>query len=307
MNVTYKLWEGSWRDDAVLPPNDPQSRYADPARVREIGHQGKYYSVPGAHICEPSPQRTPFIFQAGTSRAGKVFAAKHAEAVFLGGSTPELVRKQVDDIRAQAEKLGRDSRSVKVIAATLVIVAETDEAAGAKFQDLHKYGNGEGALALFGGFTGYDLDKYSDDQDVRFGSEPAVQTFANNWASTVPGSEGLKWNKKTIADYLMVGGMGNKIIGSPKTVADELERWVEVADVDGFNFKFATIPGTFDDIVELLVPELRRRGIFWDDYPVKGATIRETLTGAGNSRLPADHPGSQYTWGAGEDVPKYAE
>lgn len=305
MDVVYKLWEGSWRDDAVLSPDDPQGRYADPARIREIQHKGKYYSVPGAHVCEPSPQRTPYIFQAGTSKAGKAFAAKHAEAVFLGGSTPELVRKSVDDIRRQATEHGRDGRSLKFIAAVLVIVAETDEAAEAKFQQLVQYGNREGSLALFGGFSGYDLDKYADDQDVRFGDEPAVQTLVNNWAATVPRRDGLKWTKKTIADYLMVGGMGVKIIGSVKTVADELERWSEVADVDGFNFKFATMPGTFDDIVDLLVPELRRRGLFWQDYAVKGGTIREHLTGAGNVRLPKDHPGSAYAWRAGEESPRY--
>ncbi|KAF4973208.1 hypothetical protein FSARC_460 [Fusarium sarcochroum] len=305
MQVVYKLWESSWRDDAVLGPDDPQHRYADPTRVREIGHDGKYYRVPGAHICEPSPQRTPYIFQAGTSRAGIAFAAKHAEAVFLGGSEPELVRKQVDKIRQQAVEQGRSADSVKIVAATLVIVAETDEAAQAKYNLYRQYGNGEGALALFGGFSGYDLDKYADDQDVRFGDEPAVQTFVNNWAATVPGTDGLKWNKKTIADFLKVGGMGNRIIGSVKTVADELERWVEVADVDGFNFKFATIPGTFDDIVDLLVPELRRRGLFWEDYPVKGGTFRESLNGEGNSRLPSDHPGAEYAWRAGEDAPAY--
>lgn len=202
MQVVYKLWEGSWRDDAVLPPGDATSHYADLARVRETGHQGKNYRVPDAHICEPSPQRTPFIFQAGTSRAGKAFAAKHAEAVFLGGSTPELVRKQVDDIRQQAVVQGRDPQSVKIIAATLIIVADTDEAAEQKFQEYNKYSNSEGAVALFGGFSGYNLDKYGDDQDVRFGDEPAVQTLVKGWAATVPNTDGLKWTKKTIGDYL---------------------------------------------------------------------------------------------------------
>lgn len=306
LNVVYKLWEGSWRDDAVLPPGGLGSHYADPKLIRQINHKGKYFNVPGPHICEPSPQRTPFIFQAGTSRAGKAFAAKHAEAVFLGGHTPELVRKAVDDIRQQANEQGRDGRSLKFIAAVLVIVAETDEAAQAKFQEMVKYGNREGALALFGGFSGYDLSKYDDDQDVRFGNEPAVQTLVNNWAATVPGTKDLKWNKKTIAEYLVVGGMGVKIIGSPKTVADELERWSTVADVDGFNFKVATMPGTFDDIIELLLPELRRRGLFWEDYEVKGGTVRETLTGiVGNKKLPADHPGAKYAWKAGEEVPAY--
>lgn len=182
----------------------------------------------------------------------------------------------------------------------LVIVADTDEAAQAKFQSLVEHGNREGALALFGGFSGYDLSKYADDEDMRFGNEPAVQTLVNNWAATVPGSENLKWNKKTIAEYLVVGGMGVKIIGSVTTVANELQRWVDVADVDGFNFKFATMPGTFDDIVNLLVPELRRRGLFWDEYEVQGGTMREMFTGKGKG-LASDHPGAAYTWKAGQE------
>ena len=142
---------------------------------------------------------------------------------------------------------------------------------------------------------------------MRFGDEPAVQTLVKSWASTVPGTDGLKWNKKTIADFLKVGGMGNRIIGSVKTVADELERWVSVADVDGFNFKYATIPGTFDDIAKLLVPELQRRGLFWEDYATKNATFREILTGPGNARVRDDHPGAGYSWRAGEERPSYAK
>ncbi|KAK2809107.1 hypothetical protein FQN50_004161 [Emmonsiellopsis sp. PD_5] len=304
LHVTYKLWEGSWRDGAVTRS---QEGYADPKGVRQINHEGKYFKVPGPHLTEPSPQRTPFILQAGTSTAGKAFAAKHAEAIFLNGQIPELVRPSVESIRKQAAEFGRNPNDIKIITGVLVIVGETDEAAQAKFDELAKYGDKEGALALFGGWSGFDLSKYGEEEDFRFTGPPAVRSMANHWASTVPGTEGKKWDRRTISEYLVVGGNGAKIIGSPKTVADELERWVEVADVDGFNFSYATIPGTFDDIIEFLLPELRRRGIFWDDYAVKGGTLRENIYGQqGQTRLRETHPGAQYFWKEGEEVPKYA-
>lgn len=306
LNVTYQLWEGSWRDDAVNTTKDGVSGYADPRAVRQINHRGKYFNVPGPHLCEPSPQRTPFLLQAGTSTAGKAFAAKHAEAIFLGGQKPELIRPSVDSIRQQAQALGRDPSSIKIVAGALVIVAETDQAAQDKFDELAKYGDPEGALALFGGWSGYDLSKYADDEDFRFVEQPAIRSMVNHWASTVPGTEGKKWDKKTIAEYLRMGGNGAKIIGSAQTVADELECWVEVGDVDGFNLSYASIPETFDDIIEYLIPELQRRGIFHTEYAVKGGTFRENIyEQEGHSRLPESHPGAKYFWREGEDVPSY--
>jgi FMN-dependent oxidoreductase (nitrilotriacetate monooxygenase family) len=306
LDVTYKLWEGSWRDDAVSAA--PEGSYADPKAVRQINHKGEYFTVPGPHICEPSPQRTPFLFQAGTSSAGKKFAATHAEAIFLNGHTAELVRPSVDSIRKQARDLGRDPESIKIVAGVLVIVAKTDEEARAKFDLLASYGDREGALALFGGWSGYDLGKYSDDEDFRFldTAPPAVRSMVNHWATASP--TGTKWNKKTIAEHLILGGNGAKIIGSPKTVADELERWVEIADIDGFNFSYASVPNTFDDMIEYLLPELKTRGLFWNDYSVPGGTLRENYLGEkGHSRLSDTHPGAKYFWKAGEETPKYAK
>ncbi|MCJ1242069.1 hypothetical protein MMC14_010076 [Varicellaria rhodocarpa] len=306
LHVTYKLWEGSWRDDAVTA--GPKNSYADPKGVRQINHRGNYFNVPGPHICEPSRQRTPFLFQAGTSTAGKKFAATHAEAIFLNGHTAELVRPSVDSIRKQAAEYGRDPQSIKIVAGLLVVVGESNEAAEAKYQELAGYGDREGALALFGGWSGYDLSKYGDDEDFRFvaNAPPAVRSMVNHWASTSP--KGMTWNKKTIAEHLILGGNGAKVIGSAKFVADELERWVKVSDVDGFNFSYATNPGTFDDIIKYLLPELRARGLFWEDYAVPAGTLRENYLGVkGENRLSKGHPGSKYFWKAGEEIPAYAK
>ncbi len=149
-----KLWEGSWRDDAAVR-DEVSGQFAVPGRVREIHHKGKYFNVPGPHICEPSPQRTPLLFQAGTSKAGTDFGAKHGEAIFLGGQTPQKVRESVNSLRQTAkEKFGRDPSHLKMIAGMTIIIDETDEKAANKRNDFLSYGDREGALALFGGWTG---------------------------------------------------------------------------------------------------------------------------------------------------------
>lgn len=149
----YKLWQSSWRDDAVKLDRK-SGIYTDPALVRQIDHKGRYYTVPGPHICQPSPQRTPLLLQAGTSKAGKAFASQHAEAIFVAGHSPVVVKKNIADIRAQAEEYGRDPRSIKFLALICPIIGRTEEEANAKFRDLQQYGDVDGALALFGGWTG---------------------------------------------------------------------------------------------------------------------------------------------------------
>jgi FMN-dependent oxidoreductase (nitrilotriacetate monooxygenase family) len=299
MDVVYKLWESSWRDDAVVK-DVARDAYALPERVREINHKGKYYTVPGPHLCEPSPQRTPFIFQAGTSKSGKLFGAKHAEAIFVHAQLPEKLAPSVRDIRQTAkEQFGRDPSNIKIIAGVLVITAPTDEEARAKHAELLSYGNKEGALALFGGWTGYDLSSYSDDEDFRFVKETAVRSIVSHWADTVPGSNNEPWTKARIAKHLLLGGNGATIVGGPKTVVDELVRWVDVADIDGFNLQYAISPGTFEDIVEYIIPELQARGLFHTEYEKPGATARESFLG--QARLLTDHYGSQFRWKAEGD------
>ncbi|KAH6647131.1 luciferase-like domain-containing protein [Truncatella angustata] len=302
MEVLYKLWEGSFRDDAVIEDRD-SGVYIASDGVRQIHHKGKYFEVPGPHFCEPSPQRTPFLFQAGVSEAGNGFGGKHGEAIFIGGQTPEVVQKTVANIRDVAAKEGRDPGHIKVVLGIQVIVAATDEEAYAKRDEYLKYADSEGALALFGGWTGVDLSGYADDEDFRVSDSPRIQSIIKRWAATVPGTDNLPWTKQRIIEYLSVGGLQAKVIGSPKTVADELEKWIEISDVDGFNLAHITNPGTFEDIIEYLIPELQQRGVFRTSVEKEGATAREAYIGT--KRLPEDHPGSQFKWRAGEKIPRY--
>ncbi|EFX02348.1 xenobiotic compound family monooxygenase [Grosmannia clavigera kw1407] len=302
MDVLYKLWEGSFRDDAVVADRETGVYIATDA-VRPIHHKGKYFSVPGPHFCEPSPQRTPFLFQAGVSEAGNGFGGKHGEAIFIGGQEPEGIKTTVDNIRSIAAAEGRNPDHIKVIVSIHITVAATDEEALAKRADILKYADTEGALALFGGWTGVDLSTFNDDDDFRLSDSPRVRSIVRRWAATVPGTENLPWTKRRIVEYLGLGGMGGKVVGGPATVADELERWADVSGVDGFNLSHATNPGSFEDIAEFLLPELRRRGRFRNGVQKEGATAREVFLGT--TRLPEDHPGSRYKWCAGEKKPQY--
>jgi hypothetical protein len=178
---------------------------------------------------------------------------------------------------------------------------------GAKSGEFRSYGDREGVLTLFGGWTGIDISKYSDDEDFRFIGLPVVHSVVSGWAATVPGGDKLKWNKSRIVDYLMLGVLGAKIVGSPKTVVDELERWVEVADIDGFNMSHIANPDSFEDIIELVIPELQRRALFRKEVEkeLEGATVRQGFLGAGNKWLLPDHPGRKFRWVAGEEKSVY--
>ena len=171
----YKLFESSWRDDAVVLDHE-KAIYTYPDRVREINHKGKFFQVPGPHICQPSPQRTPLLLQAGTSKAGKRFAAQHAEAVFVSVHSPAAVAKSIAEIRHMAEAdFGRDPKNIKFLAKFCPIVGRTEDEARKKFEDYSQYASNEGALALLGGWTGIDFGQYGDDDELRQVGTNAVQ------------------------------------------------------------------------------------------------------------------------------------
>jgi FMN-dependent oxidoreductase (nitrilotriacetate monooxygenase family) len=288
MEVLYKLWESSWEDDAVVR-DKRRGIYVDPAKVHAIGHHGKYFNVPDAFIAEPSMQRTPVLFQAGASSRGQQFAATHAEGVFVHGTRPEIIAPLIANTRAQAAQLGRDPRSIKAFAVMTIVAAPTDEEAQAKYRSLVDFVDYDGAMVQLSGPVGIDLSTFDPDLPLRDIPSNGAQFAAKSFSSADPDRE---WTLRQIAEYIGVGGFGPTVVGSPTTIVNELERWVEVADLDGFNIAYAIRPGSFVDIVELVVPEMRRRGLMRPSY--EGRTLREHLYGLGQQRLRADHPGSRF-------------
>ncbi|KAH9826922.1 Nitrilotriacetate monooxygenase component A/pristinamycin IIA synthase subunit A, partial [Teratosphaeria destructans] len=205
MEVVYKLLEGSWEDDAV-EADKKTGVYANPEKVHKINHKGKYYKCAGPNLVAPTPQRTPFLLQAGASKAGKTFAATHTEAMFLPGMIPSKTKEIIDSTRSLLRDLGRAEDSIKFIAGIFIVVDETDEKAQAKFQDLLQYADLEGTAALFGGWSGTDLSTFSDDEDFAFSGPAGIQSLISSWTATVPGTAGLKWTKKTVLQHLALSG-----------------------------------------------------------------------------------------------------
>ncbi|CAJ2513108.1 Uu.00g012270.m01.CDS01 [Anthostomella pinea] len=298
MRVVYKLLESSWRDDAVQLDRE-KGIYTAPELVRNIKHNGKFFTVPGPHICQPSPQRTPVILQAGTSKAGKQFAAQHAEGIFVSSHAPEVCARNIAEIRSTAEKqYGRDPTDIKVLALVTPILGETEQEAQEKLAEYRKYASHDGALALFGGWTGIDLSKYGDEEELRHVESNAVKSTVEAYARFSPGTS--KWTKHIIAEHVSIGGNGPVLVGTASQVADGLETWVREADVDGFNLAYALFPQSFKDIIKLLLPELRQRGLFWDDYEVPAGTYRENFyRRAGQTGPPAEHVAASFRWKKG--------
>jgi FMN-dependent oxidoreductase (nitrilotriacetate monooxygenase family) len=257
--------------------------------VHPIEHHGRYFDVPGIALTEPSPQRSPVIFQAGASPRGRRFAAAHAEGIFVTATRPEILAKSIAATRQAAEELGRDPRSIKFFTLMTVITAPTDEEARAKYRDYAQYVSLEGALTLYGGWSGLELSTMDPDQPLRYAETEAVRSAVEAFTTVDPDRD---WTPRDIAHWIGIGGMGVVVVGSPATVADEMQRWVDVADVDGFNLAYAITPGSFQDLVELVVPELRDRGLLPSSYA--GTTLREELYGPGQTRLREDHPGSRF-------------
>ncbi|MBZ5201782.1 LLM class flavin-dependent oxidoreductase [Planomicrobium chinense] len=288
LEVCYKLWEGSWEDGAVIV-DKANGIYADPGKVHDINHEGTYYKVPGAHLSEPSKQRTPVLYQAGASKKGVAFAGKHAECVFIGPPNIGIAKQTVTKIRTEVANAGRNQEDVKILSLMTPIVGKTEEEAIAKYEDYKKHISHEGALALFGGWTGVDLSGYAPEQPLEYIENDAIQSALENFTKILPGR---KPTVNDIKEYVGIGGLGPFTVGSPEQVADTLERWVNEAGVDGFNIAYAITPGTFSDFIELVVPILQERGLVQKEY--QGSSLRDALFEKGDHLLQA-HTGKQYT------------
>ncbi|WP_298609798.1 LLM class flavin-dependent oxidoreductase [uncultured Thiothrix sp.] len=285
IEVLYKLFEGSWEEGAVIRDRE-QGIFALPEKIHEIGHKGKYFEVPGYHLCEPSPQRTPVLFQAGASKAGKDFAAQHAELVFISTPTRETTRAYVQDIRARAAAAGRDPKKLFIYALVTIVVDETDAKAQAKLKDYQQYGSYDGALVLTSGWTGIDFGRYARMDSVRKVETNAIISAVEHLAEG-----GKTWTIEELANWASIGGLGPLFVGSASTVADQLQEWIEDTDLDGFNLAYVVAHETFEDVVGYLVPELQSRGVYPKEY--REGTLREKLFGEG-AYLPDNHPAARY-------------
>jgi FMN-dependent oxidoreductase (nitrilotriacetate monooxygenase family) len=292
MELLYKLWEGSWEDGAALRDR-AGAVFTDPTRVHAIQHEGSNFKVAAVHLCEPSPQRTPFIYQAGSSPRGKRFAVDHAEAIFTAAPTKQVLAANVKDIRDQLRAAGRDPYSIRIFQMLTVITDETTAKARAKHDEYLRFASDEGALTLMSGWMGIDLSNYSLDDPIGDVDSNAIKSVIA--AFNQESEDGRVWRVRDIAAWGGIGGLGPRAVGSPAEVADTLQEWVDETDIDGFNLPYAVTPGSFEDVVEFLVPELQRRGAYKTAY--SPGTLRNKMFGQGD-QLPSSHRGHRYRYDA---------
>ena len=285
MDAVYKLWEMSWDDEAVQRDKATQV-FARPDRVRRVEHEGAHIKMSAVHMCEPSAQRTPVLYQAGASTRGRAFAAKHAECVFLTGFTKEMIRSRVKDIRAQMTLIGRDPDDAAMIVGCTVITAASDEAAHRKYLEIRDYLDVRGSLAIFSGLAGVDFSKYDPDDPIEYLKNDANQSFMERITIL---SKGKTWRVRDLTAFAPGSPTaGIFLVGSPETVAAQMIEWADETGVDGFNLVRTVEPEGLASIVDLVVPELQRRGAYKTEYAT--GTLRNKLFGRGD-RLSSAHPG----------------
>ncbi|MFK3816318.1 LLM class flavin-dependent oxidoreductase [Pseudomonas sp. NPDC089407] len=284
LQVLYKLLEGSWADDAVVADRE-QRVYARPDKVRKVEHQGEFYKVAGYHLCEPSPQRTPVLFQAGSSQRGLAFAGNHAECVFISGQDKAATRAQVDKVRAAARAAGRDPQAVKVFMGVTVIVAPTEQQAQAKHAEYLRYASAEAGVAHFAASTGIDFAAFELDEPIAFSQGNAIQSATRQLQDNA-------WTRRRLLQQHALGGRYVTLVGAPEQVAEQLIAWIDETGLDGFNLTRTVTPESFEDFIDLVIPQLQQRGRYKTAYAE--GTLREKLFQAEHPHLPADHPGSAY-------------
>ena len=269
-DVVTGLWD-SFADDAFV--RDVESGvYFDPARMHVLGHKGKYLSVRGPlHIARPV-QGWPVIIQAGASEAGRQLAAETAEVVFAAGGNLDSAKAFYADVKARVRAVGRNPDHLKILPGAFVVVGDSVEEARDKrahLDSLVHYDSGIGSLnsALNFDVSGFDPDGPLPEIPPSNASQSAVDRIVS-----VARRENLTI-RQLAARTGSYGGLA--FVGTPATIADEMERWLYEQGSDGFNIMFPYLPEGLDDFVGKVVPELQRRGLFRTEY--EGATLRENL------------------------------
>ena len=293
LEVCYKLWEGSWEDDALVADKTLAHErgiglHADPAKVAKIHHRSTNYQVEGPHLSSPSPQRTPLLFQAGSSPRGRQVAAEHAEATFSMAPRREQARDHAADVRRRAVEFGRRAEDVKFIQGLSFVIGSTEVEANARAAELDEALDDDALVAHTGGSLGIDLGYLPLDQPIGELTTDGSRGHLNELRNMNPDGT------MTVRDLARFRAQATRITGTPEQIVNELAQWQD-AGIDGVNVLNATLPGSYVAFIEHIIPELRRRGMARTAEELQAqhdTTLRGRLTG--QDRLPQSHPAAQY-------------
>lgn len=285
MDVVYKLWEGSWEDDAVLRDRE-RGIYADPDKVHRIHHDSARYKVLGPHLTEPSLQRCPVFFQAGASASGRAFAAQNAEATFIVSINPTACRRLIQETDALVEQAGRKKGDLLYVQGFSFVVGSTEEEAQRLAREMDEYNSVDGALAHISRDLGIDLGTLDPDSPVESHAIQGVQGYVKLWEDANPGKTA------TVKDVGQALALNTRMIGTPESIADQLEEWRD-AGINGVNVTFQTSPGSFENFIEHVMPVLRKRGLA-REVSTEPMTLRERMFPGRGPRLNDRHPAARY-------------
>lgn len=272
VDLVQKLWD-SWEDDAFLY-NKETGVFYDVDKLHHPNHKGKHLSVKGALNVPRSPQGYPVIVQAGSSEPGRDLAAKYAEVIFTAHQDLSSAQAFYSDVKSRLVKYGRSADELLILPGVSAFVGKTEEEAQAKYDALTKLIHPEAGLALLSGLSsGFDFSHY--DLDAPFPDLPETEGHVSRRALIL---DIARKNNFTIRQlYEWVAGVRGhwQLIGTVEQVADQLQEWFENGAADGFNVLPPSTPSGLNDFVDLVVPELQRRGLFRTEY--EGKTLRENL------------------------------
>ncbi|MBX9607050.1 MAG: NtaA/DmoA family FMN-dependent monooxygenase [Gammaproteobacteria bacterium] len=282
MEVVYKLWEGSW-DEGALLQDRVRGIHGDPTKVHRIDHVGRHYRVEGPHLVSPSPQRTPLLFQAGSSPAGMDFAARHGEAVFLMAPAPAFAAQAVAAIRERLAANGRRSDAIKFFQGLSFVIGSTEDEVARRDRALDEAIDYEAMITHLGGIMGIDLDVDALDRPIDSLTTEGARSLLD-WVRAA-----VTDRVPTVRDIGLLASRSSRVSGTPEGIADQLTAW-QAAGVDGINVINAVIPGSYVDFIEHLMPVLRRRGLAAQDY--RPGSLRRKIFG--HDRLADGHPGAAW-------------
>ena len=270
-DVVTGLWD-SWADDAFIRDVE-NGVYFDPARLHVLDHAGDFLKVRGPLNIARPVQGWPVIVQAGASEAGRQIAAETAEMVFSSQNNLPDAQRFYADVKGRMPAVGRDPEHLKILPGAFVVIGDTVDEARVKQRRLDSLVNPASAIASLSVQLGTDASKFDLDGPLPEIPESNASKSARQKLIDMAARE--RMTVRELAQYVG-GSFGTlELIGTPASIADQMQEWLETSGCDGFNVMFPYLPGGLDDFVDQVVPELQRRGIFRRSY--EGRTLRENL------------------------------
>ena len=269
MEVCQKLWN-SWDVDAVKMDHE-NGIFADPEKVNRIEYTGKFFKSRGPLNVTRSPQNGPAIFQAGTSPKGQDFAVKYADAIFAIQPRAEDAANYFKSIKSQMTDIGRDPDACKILFGMQPIIGSSESEAREKQEEHNALVPLEGGMAILSAHLDFDLSKIPADALMSERNEPELYRMRTRFHK-------IDGTPMTVAETAARHGQSVSLpqfVGTPQGIADQMEAFINVAGGDGFMLTAIHSPGAIEEFVDLVVPELQKRGIYRKEY--KGNTQREIL------------------------------